>query len=555
METRQIHIRELSTVTGIQQIEHAVQSIYFLGLEDFEGDVYISIESDDYSNEAIPLTNNIFIIGQPMTLYNTTYACQIYGVLNGGEKIQLSKRFRLIVDKSNDIQGDSSQYPIDPNFTNGIIEFMNEQKEQVQSEIEATGDAVIASIPSDYTALEQATYNAYPTQSETGNPVYFDDGADDIPVKELIVNLEPKQEGSGDPSPSNVRPISGFDGVTVKRAGKNLLPLTPKTVTTNGVTATINSNGTISLTGTATADNFVVLQENILLSSGTYCLKEFTAQGASDYAGTRAQIISFRPDVYLSIPWNSTVGYTTGTLENRDSYLFRLRVKSGVNYNGVTITPMLTIGNEVPTEFEPFVDPDEYSITFPSSVGTVYGGSLNVTTGLLTIDRYNLWLDPTKIPDSYIHFDVLTNNARIGNLILTTHFGLTSAYGAKYSSEATFRNGALSNWSVEKNKGYSSDTSGFYFSGTDRFYLFCPKSIFATQDASGFKQYLTDNPLYICYELATPITYQLTPTEISTLLGSNTIQSDGSMNLQYRADTTTIIEKLTNAIISLGGNV
>ena len=153
METRQIHVRDLSTVTGIMQMEHCVQSIYFLGLEDFDGDVYISIESDDYSNEAIPLTNNTFIIGQPMTLYNTTYTCQIYGVLNDGEKIQLSKRFRLIVDKSNDIQGDSEEYPVDPNFTNGIIEFMNEQKEQAQSEIEATGEAVIASIPSDYTAL------------------------------------------------------------------------------------------------------------------------------------------------------------------------------------------------------------------------------------------------------------------------------------------------------------------------------------------------------------------------------------------------------------------
>jgi len=154
METRQIHVRDLSTVTGIQQFEHEVQSIYFLGLEDFVGTIYLSIESDDYSNEAIPLTSNTFIVGQPMTIYNTTYTCQIYGVLNDGEKIQLSKRFRLIVDKSNTIQGESSEYPIDPNFTNGIIEFMNEQKEQAQSEIEATGEAVKASIPSDYTELE-----------------------------------------------------------------------------------------------------------------------------------------------------------------------------------------------------------------------------------------------------------------------------------------------------------------------------------------------------------------------------------------------------------------
>lgn len=154
METRQIHVRDLSTVTGIQQFEHEVQSIYFLGLEDFVGTIYLSMESDEYSNEAVPLTSNTFIIGQPMTLYNTTYTCQIYGVLNNGEKIQLSKRFRLIVDKSNDIQGDSEEYPVDPNFTNGIIEFMDEQKEQAKSEIEATGEAVKNSIPSDYTELE-----------------------------------------------------------------------------------------------------------------------------------------------------------------------------------------------------------------------------------------------------------------------------------------------------------------------------------------------------------------------------------------------------------------
>lgn len=160
METRQIHVRDLSTVTGIQQYEHEVQSIYFLGLEDFVGTIYLSMESDEYSNEAVPLTSNTFIIGQPMTIYNTTYTCQIYGVLDDGEKIQLSKRFRLIVYKSNNIQGDSEEYPIDPNFTNGIIEFVNEQKAEIdtytdaqKSEIEATGDAVIASIPSDYTAL------------------------------------------------------------------------------------------------------------------------------------------------------------------------------------------------------------------------------------------------------------------------------------------------------------------------------------------------------------------------------------------------------------------
>lgn len=33
----------------------------------------------------------------------------------------------------------------------------------------------------------------------------------------------PVQEGSGDPSPTNIRPISGWNGLTVYKAGKNLL--------------------------------------------------------------------------------------------------------------------------------------------------------------------------------------------------------------------------------------------------------------------------------------------------------------------------------------------
>ena len=37
------------------------------------------------------------------------------------------------------------------------------------------------------------------------------------------VSWEPTQEGTGDPSPDNVRPIKGRDSVTVERCGENLL--------------------------------------------------------------------------------------------------------------------------------------------------------------------------------------------------------------------------------------------------------------------------------------------------------------------------------------------
>ena len=43
----------------------------------------------------------------------------------------------------------------------------------------------------------------------------FADGTD-LPLKSLLVNIEPVQSGSGDPSPSNISPISGWSAVTIK---------------------------------------------------------------------------------------------------------------------------------------------------------------------------------------------------------------------------------------------------------------------------------------------------------------------------------------------------
>lgn len=42
------------------------------------------------------------------------------------------------------------------------------------------------------------------------------------PLKECKISFEPLQEGSGDPSPSNIRPIKGYNRLTLQKAGKNI---------------------------------------------------------------------------------------------------------------------------------------------------------------------------------------------------------------------------------------------------------------------------------------------------------------------------------------------
>lgn len=93
-----------------------------------------------------------------------------------------------------------------------------------------------------------------PPLEETGNPVQC------YPVTcyplGVTASWEPVQEGSGEPSPENIRPISGRDSVKVERCGENLLPhifdRIPDTVTKDGLTIVKTPKGTIHVSGKKT---------------------------------------------------------------------------------------------------------------------------------------------------------------------------------------------------------------------------------------------------------------------------------------------------------------
>ena len=79
--------------------------------------------------------------------------------------------------------------------------------------------------------------NAYLLQSiEHEQVATFSDGTDNF-LKSLEVAIEPQQEGSGDPSPTNIRPISGWDECKV-------------TVADDVETPTVSNVYTIDLDGT-----------------------------------------------------------------------------------------------------------------------------------------------------------------------------------------------------------------------------------------------------------------------------------------------------------------
>ena len=57
----------------------------------------------------------------------------------------------------------------------------------------------------------------------------------------------------------------------------------------------------------------------------------------------------------------------------------------------------------------------------------------------------------------------------------------------------------------------------------------------ASERTAAIKTWLADNPIAFVLPLVTPITYQLTPSEIQTLIGTNVLWSDtnGDMEVKY----------------------
>lgn len=76
-----------------------------------------------------------------------------------------------------------------------------------------------------YNELLASILAAYPTPTASGATVSIADGSDDLPIKSLLVNIKPAQSGSGTPSPTNVRAISGWTeaSIAIQHDGTKML--------------------------------------------------------------------------------------------------------------------------------------------------------------------------------------------------------------------------------------------------------------------------------------------------------------------------------------------
>lgn len=172
-------------------------------------------------------------------------------------------------------------------------------------------------------------------------------------------------------------------------------------------------------------------------------------------------------------------------------------------------------------------------ITFPSEAGTVYGGKLDLVKGELLVNMKSVVFDGTQQIDLYSSGD-----NRLPIYYPETVTLLDGKMVSSISRKASNYNDLMSSINTVRlvQNGIAFHLEGFKGQ---------------SWTSSAFKAYCknlydNDTPFQICYELATPITYQLTPQEISTIIGTNTIYADiGDTSVIY-PKTITPIETVSN---------
>lgn len=176
-------------------------------------------------------------------------------------------------------------------------------------------------------------------------------------------------------------------------------------------------------------------------------------------------------------------------------------------------------------EYDAEADPT-VTVSWQDEAGIIYGGELDVTTGVLTATM------ATKTLDDALNW----SKSSAGNVYYATSNGTNFPYAFKsdvaaLSDKYKFDGVASSGY----NSALSNGEFLLYYSSTSsnvREIAFKNESI-STLDA--WKTAVHANPIQIVYELATPVTYQLTPQQINTLLGKNNIWANvnGNISVKY----------------------
>lgn len=353
-----------------------------------------------------------------------------------------------------------------------------------------------------------------PEKTVAGAIAHTDDAADTVPVKSVICSIVPKQAGTGTPSPTNVRALSGYTGLTASQRGKNLLD--SSTGTGTGTIWFYYDNGFLFRKGvTYTFSVVVPVTTGSIAIYGT----DHTTQIAYAYISATSSKLTFTPtDDVLGCP----------------------RIySSGLQLSDVS-DAMIEIGSSQ-TTFEAYNAAADISDSW-SSIGAILGGERDLTEG--TLKNSQILIDLSELEWN------MDNDTRFRS----RQTGYTAASGWSGSWQNT-----KSNCFVCENPSTSfANRSDYSFANiTQNYYNFdikVPSGLFANADA--FKAWLSDvdgngTHAVIVIDMLTSTTYSnLATYDFETLYAVNNFFSDivgGQTQVTYRQDIDLALQAVSSS--------
>ncbi len=355
------------------------------------------------------------------------------------------------------------------------------------------------------------------TETLEGDIVSFDNPNGYLAFKSLTADIEPIQD------------LHGYDAPWVGGAGKNKLNNDSSTATSNGITFTVNADGTVTANGTATGTAvFRIYTANSNLPNDAVILNGCPEGG--NYSSGYSMIIatSSGTNIGSAVDTGSGASYTAQQLANANQ--MQIIIRQGTTANNLVFKPMARLSSVADGTYAPYAnvcpitgrsevnvtvaddhDNPTVSESYPTDLErTVYGGSVDLVSGTLTVDRVSVDLaqgmSGGTLSGNYVYFKQLTDapkavaDAEIANVT-------AEAY------EAIRFNGVATNIGTIAIRGSNS----YIYVNTGG------QSIAPTGKA--------------VYELATPTTYQLDPQTVSVLRGTNNVWADsGSVTVEIGAD-------------------
>lgn len=365
----------------------------------------------------------------------------------------------------------------------------------------------------------------------TGDVVQFD-GVTGASITSLSTTITPTQD------------LHGYANPWPAGGGKNLVGLNTspnRVISYTGVSASDHTDDAVTLTSNGNA-TYAQMGLYYDLPAGTYTLS-IKATSSDSYTPVvsgykmTGNVLLFssckegQPKSF-TLSETTTVNFrffaTTNDSTARTVTFYDVQLESGS-----TATSWTPYSNICPisgrTGLSVYVSPTQdvadattYAVDWTTEAGTVYGGTLDVVTGELVVNKVCVSLNP-----SWYWYVSSTQPSGL-TVVATTDFPLHVVGGEICSHYKRATTLYVVNLALGE----------FITAATSAYFCF--------KDSSGgtadeFKEYLTaqataGTPVQVVYELATPLTYQLTPQEIEVLVGKNNVwTSSGPVSVTVEA--------------------